>query len=356
MKINVKGAYGESNFGDDLLMIVFENYFIENFHDLQLNFSGENADYVESLLKKSTYNENIKNADWLIYGGGTQFFAFNSKPLSFFQKVSLVITNPSLVINKLRNDDARNVAFLGFGIGPFSNNSSAELSAKERVKKARYVGVRDQVSKSFCDVWKIKSTLGADVVFSSYFKKLNLIPPKNSGEKDSTIRKVGIILRDWGWDNEGDAYISNILKFYNLHKEDPQYEFEFIIFAPKKDKKVLELVQGSKVLLWDPKSMSIETYMNRLNRFDVFISARYHGAIIGALLGKKVICIEIEDKLKILANQIPELALWEKPFDINELETLFVNSVNSLPNYSNSIGYLNTLADSMLNDFKNNLV
>src|SRR5690606_33553619 len=100
---------------------------------------------------------------------------------------------------------------------------------KNTLDSALFTGVRDQVSKKFCDEWGINSVLGADVVFSSYFESYledDLIRVTHRESK-----KIGIIVRDWDWDEDGGRYYQPLI---DLANSDSKYEF--IIFAPYKDK------------------------------------------------------------------------------------------------------------------------
>src|SRR5690606_3724960 len=96
-------------------------------------------------------------------------------------------------------------------------------------------------------------------------------------------------------------------------------------------------------------------FLNSLNQFDAFITARYHGAILGSLLNKPTIAIEIEPKLRILTEQIPEILLWSKPFQIENLKSL-VSRLNYHVDYSQSNKILIDLSDKMLLEFKNQII
>jgi polysaccharide pyruvyl transferase WcaK-like protein len=351
MKINIRGAYGETNFGDDLLMCVFENYFLKEFDNVQLNFVGDENGYVDKLLIDSTYLEPDFLPDWEIYGGGTQFFAFQNKyETSLWQKLNIVLKNPGLIKRKLKNVFGKTtlnnskIAFIGFGIGPFYENQEAISNAKEKILEADFVGVRDEVSSQYCADWNIPATLGADVVFSSYFMKIDLKKAIDTRPK----KKIGIIVRDWEWEESGRNYIDNLIKFSKSYSD---VEMQFIVFAPSKDKGWLAKLKNENALIWDPQKYSINLFLEELNTFDGFISARYHGAIIAALLQKPVICVEIEPKLKILTEQVKEIKLWQKPFDIEELVKL-VNQLNYDVDYANSLEERKIKADHMLLEFK----
>src|SRR5690606_41394136 len=95
--ITIKGAYGESNFGDDLLMKVFESYFKEEFN-VSPNFQGVDVAYPKKMLDGSSYNKVMSGkVDLLVYGGGTQFFAFSTKNSTTLQnKILRAFKNPKI--------------------------------------------------------------------------------------------------------------------------------------------------------------------------------------------------------------------------------------------------------------------
>ena len=352
LKLNVKGSYGEANFGDDLLMCVFENYFLKEFNNIELNFVGIKNDYSHKLLTNSTYLKPNFLPDWEIYGGGTQFFAFQSKQeTSLLQKFQILFKNPEILKNKFNSfflkSSPHNIktAFLGFGIGPFHENEGAIINARKKIEQAHFVGVRDAVSHQYCLDWEIASVLGADVVFSSYFVQ----PEIEKTVRNNSKKRIGIIVRDWEWEESGKGYINELMEFYKSYSD---AVLQFIVFSPLKDKHWIAKLKHENVLIWNPHKYSIKSFLSELNVFDAFISARYHGAIIASLLNKPVICVEIEPKLKILTEQIESLKLWEKPFNVHQL----IEHVKHLDydiHYEKSLLNRRIKADLMLKEFKN---
>jgi polysaccharide pyruvyl transferase WcaK-like protein len=349
MNISIKGAYGDSNFGDDLLMIVFEDFIKANIKNKSLNFIGAENNYVSKFLSGSSYNNSQKD-DLLVYGGGTQFFSFIEKSTLTTKLKNNISKNPVKILKKVfqKISAGNNVAvasyekaFLGFGLGPFNNNIQAIEFAKNQLKDSFFTGVRDQVSYDYCNDWNIKSFLGADVVFSSYFYKYIQNVPKTED-----TNKIGIIVRDWDWKNSPADYQEQLINFVNSN---PHLDVTFIVFAKDKDPKWLKRIQNYKSIIWHPETMEINDFIETLNSFSTFITARYHGAIIAGLLGKKVICVEIEPKLRILTEQIPSFALWDENFDIGKLGHLLNSELEN--NHQKSILDLRSKADAMLNQF-----
>ncbi|MBB6329153.1 polysaccharide pyruvyl transferase WcaK-like protein [Chryseobacterium sediminis] len=349
MNISIKGAYGDSNFGDDLLMVVFEDFIKANIKNQSLNFIGAENNYVSKFLSGSSYNNNQKD-DLLVYGGGTQFFSFIEKSTLATKIKNNITKSPVKILKKVfqkissgNNEVAANYekAFLGFGLGPFNNNIQAIEFAKNQLKDSLFTGVRDQVSYDYCNDWNIQSFLGADVVFSSYFYKYI----QNVSKAEDT-NKIGIIVRDWDWKNSPADYQDQLISFVNSN---PQLDVTFIVFAKDKDPKWLKRIQNYKSIVWHPETMGINDFIETLNSFSTFITARYHGAIIAGLLGKKVICVEIEPKLRILTEQIPSFALWDDHFDIAKLGELVQSELEN--DHQKSISDLRSKADDMLNQF-----
>lgn len=357
LKINVKGAYGATNFGDDLLMDLFEKYFIDQFNDIQLNFEGMyEVDYPNKILVNSTYNTKNYNEDWLVYGGGTQFFAYTDGKRTLKTIFNTLVNNPKRILDKLFKTEKAKVeeshkpqhtAFLGFGLGPFYNNIHKITQVKNTLNKAVFVGVRDGVSKKYCDDWNIESSFGADIAFSSYF---NYNVKSNHQKQTSKKKKVAIIVRDWVWEETGRGFYSPIMELYK--KKNTNFDFKFVVFAPFKDPEWMDKLEGEDFLFWDPKKYSIQDFLDILSSFDVFISSRFHGAIIGALLVKPVIAIEIEPKLRILTKDVKEILLWEKPFKIEDIENK-LNTLNYNVDYTDSLSKLKARSDFGLKEFSN---
>lgn len=358
IKVTIKGAYGATNFGDDLLMDLFEKYFLEEFSDIEINFEGMyETNYPERFLKKSKYNSDSFEYDWLVFGGGTQFFAFNNHKKSILTLIIKGLKNPTKAIHKIskkifkektikqENQRSYKTAFLGFGLGPFNNNEKKIESVIRILSNANFVGVRDNVSANYCKEWGVDASFGADIAFSSYFN-YNIESPVV--DKTQEKKKIGLIVRDWVWEETGRGYYEPLMKLYK--EENLDFDFQFIVFAPFKDPNWMKKLEDESFVFWDPAKYSIEQFLGVMNSFDGFISSRFHGAIIGALLKKPVIAIEIEPKLRILTQDIPIIPLWQKPFDIVELKEQ-LNNLNYEIDYSEPLKKLKDRANYGFKEF-----
>jgi polysaccharide pyruvyl transferase WcaK-like protein len=333
----VKGAYGEANFGDDALMCTIENFFLTNDLSVNVDFCGNSSEYCHRLLRKSGYvdvNENKKSAaDVLIYGGGTQFFLFNSNKGGFYLKFfwKLLTKNPGLLMKKVRSKifhkrpvPAKKSVGLGLGLGPFNPENDRIEHVKSLVKQMDMLFVRDATSLSYCKDWGYDDVNeGADICFSRFLNYNKAVHSNGTAVKMQEGRKkIGVIVRDWIYENGGNGYQKTLLQMIEEQKDNPKYEFTFIIFSSLRDVNWKRLVseRNYPYLEWDPFNSQIEDFMDTLNGFDGFITARYHGGVFASLLDKPAVCIAIEPKLSILVGQIKGFRLWDRPFKADDLK------------------------------------
>ncbi|KAA2239194.1 polysaccharide pyruvyl transferase family protein [Chitinophaga agrisoli] len=370
LKVLVKGAYGHANFGDDALMWTIERFFNDQFPELDVWFSaGNEGDYCAKLLSRAGFINYSKlkemEVDVMVYGGGTQFFLFNGNRSGIRYHAQnftrLLRSNPGVLVKKIHRKlfgtqlegiKAAHVAGLGLGLGPFNDDNTRVKDIKHLVNSLEYLYVRDEVSLEYCHQWCMhKAGLGADICFSSYgtagVLPLNGFHPKGPGDK----RKIGVIVRDWDHEQEGRAYYEPLLRA--MEEMNGNDEFVFIIFSPVKDKMWRRLLseRNKPYISWDPATQSIPAFMAQLNTFDGFITARYHGAVFAALLNKPAICIEIEPKLEILTEQVPEMRLWRKPFRKEELKEQMDIFYNREFDCAASVQRLRDRANNMLTAF-----
>lgn len=362
--IVVKGAYGEANFGDDALMCTIENFFLTNDLSLNVDFCGSSSDYCQRLLRKSGYldvNENKKTAaDVLIYGGGTQFFLFNSNKGGFYLKFfwKLLTEDPGLLMRKVRSKfsrkqpvPAKKSVGLGLGLGPFNPENDRIEYVKSLVKQMDMLFVRDATSLSYCKDWGYDDVNeGADICFSRF---LNYNKAVHSNGTDVHIeqrrKKIGVIVRDWQYENGGDGYQQTLLEMIEEQKENSKYEFTFIIFSALRDVNWKKIVgeRNYPSLEWDPFNSQIDDFMDTLNGFDGFITARYHGGVFASVLDKPAVCIAIEPKLSILVEQIKGFRLWDKPFKAHDLKQAMEVFDKQDFDCSDSVKSLRKKADAM---------
>jgi len=321
VNIGIRGAYGEQNFGDDALMLFLYKWSLNN--NLDINFIGRDSSYVYNLISKEKYILKTKSHRYhfekLILGGGTQFFSFDktpkkenkfklffSNPHEFFLKLKYFIEK-KFIYKQLNYDEIFSV---GIGLGPFVSNSKQEILASEQILLMKGLYVRDNYSFNYAKSINANSFLGTDICFLPdiyNFKKYQKI--------SNEIKRIGIIVRDWNYSEVGGSYLKEVLKYTKKLSEDG-YEIEFICFKdePNSEKEIIDL--GFKIVKWNPLEKELEDFVQVLSTFDLFISARFHGIIFGALLNIPSIAIEVEPKLRVTKELLKEgVEIWEQPFN-----------------------------------------
>ena len=330
--IIIRGGYGYSNFGDDALLYVLFRFLKENLPDASISLACPAAQYIENLLGQPvTFSTTESKCDFFILGGGTQFywFPFDGKQSSLSKRILTEIKSPQVLFGKIQNrllktrpnfkhsnPNAERQIALGIGIGPFSANKEAETQARSMLSQFDHVVVRDIKSISYCDSWNFhQHSLGADICYFPDFYKIeetaNTRAPNN----------VAVVLRDWEHTVEGNKYCEQIELAVKQMRQNG-LTVTYVLFAEAQDRYWKSWLgkRNETPLVWQPGKETVSSFMENLNTFDFFVTARYHAAVFGAILNKPAICINIDEKLK-LASQllIPDLPIWNPPFRVDEL-------------------------------------
>jgi polysaccharide pyruvyl transferase WcaK-like protein len=130
-----------------------------------------------------------------------------------------------------------------------------------------------------------------------------------------------VVLRDWEHTVEGNKYCEQIELAVKQMRQNG-LTVTYVLFAEAQDRYWKSWLgkRNETPLVWQPGKETVSSFMESLNTFDFFVTARYHAAVFGAILNKPAICINIDEKLK-LASQllIPDLPIWNPPFQVDEL-------------------------------------
>jgi len=333
-RIIIKGGYGLYNFGDDALMVAAYHVARNVFATDEIAFLCWDAPYIYKLIPEAhiiPINDVAKKTqtDILLYGGGTQFYSF---PLSRIRLLKiekiknllLYLFRPHAVFEEVKHRIKKSPeliahnrsAALGIGLGPFESSSIEEKRTQRLLKKMEFVAVRDPISAKLCQSWGINSFIhGTDLCYLPNLWDIDR-SKKNDHSLSPSFEKIGVIVRDWKHNIEGMAYFEKI--FHLIHElRRKNKKVNFILFK-KFDIEWLDRLEerGENSIVWDPDSNNINEFLEILSGFDAFITARYHGAVFASLLGKPSLCIAIEPKLEIIADQLKNLAaVWRTPYD-----------------------------------------
>ncbi|WP_370895426.1 polysaccharide pyruvyl transferase family protein [Chryseobacterium gossypii] len=331
--IVIRGGYGFGNFGDDALMYTIVTELETVSKDIML--LCQSASYISNILpgiKVFDYHK-IKQpiySNLLIYGGGTQFYHFKKNRLSkkglkdkilspnhIKSYIRKKILKNNYIENKFQiSDYAKHIALVGVGVGPFDiENSFVENKTANLFAKSDFVGVRDEFAMKKAKGWGVdKPVLSPDICYS--FRSHFLENYKNDSKE---IKKIGIIVRDWNYANGGGEYYEH-LQEASARLEKEGYEVNYILFDIQSDLYWYGKRNELNIILWNPEKDTFDSFLEKISKFDLFITARFHGAIFATLLQTPFITIEVEQKLKFISETYKESSFcWERPFILDDL-------------------------------------
>ncbi len=336
-KIVIRGGYGLYNFGDDALIVALYQYLINN---------GLSKEDVALMCVPSKYlHRQLDNPllidynaiksdisiDHLIYGGGTQFYSFNSQNSKKLKE--LLLKNPFDIFQKIRNriiiyyrkrfienkfeiaDYAKNIYQIGIGVGPFmSKNSKIENKTADLFRRSKYLSVRDEFSYAKCKEWGAHNFVQSpDLCYIMDISKYQM--------NRVSVRKIAVIVRDWNHTGASEYYdkVSSFVEEYRIKG----YEVQYISLDKKSDKFWTKFLnaKNENFIQWDSDKMTFENFYEKLSQFDLVITARFHGAVFASMMNIPFITIEVEQKLRMIAEKYSGGAyVWTNKFDLDELD------------------------------------
>jgi polysaccharide pyruvyl transferase WcaK-like protein len=339
VKVFIRGNYGPSNLGDDVLMLMMIRAVTEVISADEVSVEVKHTKLASRLFPGVKFVENGSkdeiDAKLLIYGGGGQFFSFQDYygfKLQLQRLIRLLSGDIRLaqLYDSLKRKKPQNkrvhvkaamqYAF-GIGLGPFAKNSSENMATQKVIQNCSVVTVRDDTSKSICDEWNIIGTkVIPDPTFLSELWLEGDINYSNSYHKCK--QSIGVIIRSWPFDTEGKYYLKNLIKAVNGIRKKGMLA-KYISLSNDSDNELIQKLnrRGEDILIWDPSKNTPHKFMEFISEnFDFVISARAHGIILPATHGVPGICIGIEEKLNNIHEMLPNSTkLWSFPFRENQL-------------------------------------
>ena len=330
--IEIKGAYGFGNFGDDALMFAVYQVATRVFEPQSITFLCHDAGYIQRILPGVKIvppdEENRPEADILLYGGGTQFYSFpltKERTIPSFESIVRNLREPSCIGTKIHKrirqfvpdtETTHKLAAIGIGLGPFDENSCRLSESKKLFRRMEYVAVRDIDSYRLCQEWGCRNlSLSTDLC---YFPELwQTCESKNYRDTDGNLNRIGVIVRDWGHNHEGNSYTEPLFRTIDSLRREGK-TVEFISFSATSDGEWIKRLKDRNefITVWNPESESISSFLGFLSKYDLFITARYHGAVFASILRKPTVAIEIEKKLALVSDLLGDGArLWAYPFN-----------------------------------------
>jgi len=339
INIGIRGGYGLYNFGDDALIVaLYQNLLANDISEEDIYLFCIKNDYLNKQLNNPNvidYNHLDSSVEikHLIYGGGTQFYSFDTDNQKKIKDI--LIKNPFLIFSKIRNqiilllrkrfieskfeiaDYAKKIYLLGVGVGPFSKvNSTIENKTANLFKKADFISIRDTFSAEKCKEWKVKEFMHSpDLCYSMDVSKYLT--------HNSSLKKIGIVVRDWNHTGAQDYY-DKLIQFVQILRE-KKYEVMFISLDKRSDIFWTKYFIESKesFIQWDADKMTFDEFYTQFSDFDLHITARFHGAVFASMFHIPFITIEVEQKLRMIAENYHGGAYcWKNDFDLDKITRL----------------------------------
>lgn len=334
-RVRLSGAFGERNFGDDLLMLASYRYLNSRRHDLQVFVTvsdSSDAAYIKTFLPRVGFDKrfNSLRSAWMleIIAGGTQFFSLpkqgsvneqcNSKIRHFINKLrhdGIFYTTLRIIARALPIRPTR--IAIGLGVGPFQAGN--DKASKRVLSQMTRIWVRDAESREFPNKWGLVNVEdGADICFANKLLDIEF----DQIEVDHKL--IGVVVRGWEFSIYSEGFQEALL-LTCVRLEEAGYKVKVFAFCASVDRDAIAYFDkaGFQVDIWNPDHIDVSGYLKALSKCAFFMSARFHGVVIGALLGKPSIGIELDPKVRQICGKLGlSEFVWSSPFDKDNLWSL----------------------------------
>lgn len=324
-KVQIEGAFGESNFGDDLLLVATTNFLKDRWPERSVFVNargvsgrGDYLDFVpgvDGVLRGA--RRFLFAPELLVYAGGTQFYSYPSLPGAssardpFWIRVARKLGKVFFLPGK--------TAFLGIGVGPFYSGN--EAASRGVVSTADFCSVRDEVSAQIIKEWGLAEPLvGADICYCSKY----WLPSGITLNRDDRA-PVGVVVRDFDYPLPGAGYFAKVLEFARGLREDG-VPVEFFAFSGVKDRKCVAALRASgfSAHVWNGCVEGLSDYLSLLKKCKILVSARYHGVVIGGILGIPSVGIVVDPKVQLACQEFSCGAeVWGGEFSLSDLRAAY---------------------------------
>ena len=357
--ILLKGYYGFGNLGDDILMKVSYTILKKKYTDVSISLYSENTLNNPNFADDENFNQYIqeflevttKSVDWtdqthysLLFNGGGGIYkdhAYGSWQQQALNSVAKQLSPQRLwqLENYIRSSVKKphRISFdrrIGFGlsIGPLRKSSPSYVRKVSELGSYDELFVRDEASMNFLKtvgfIGKYYRT--TDMAFLSNY----WLPSNLSEKKRTSTRNIGIILLDWHENN--DIYFENVKQAVKELEKDG-YKVSFFSFQESYDQRYQTFFKG-QVIAWNPHKYSLEQFLVLLQEQSLIITARAHGAIIGACLGVPSICLGITLKLEEVSKMLQRSSsLVAPPFRPDDLVSAVQKTFDNYSEYLESV-------------------
>ena len=336
MKVLVSGYFGFGNIGDEIIRVVIENYFKKyNVDTLFLSKTPTKPNEIQRDNFSLIYNT-IKKVDAVLSGGGG-LLQDKTSSRSLYYYLSIIRMAKTL---------HKKAAVFAQGIGPVDKPYN-RLLTRNTLNKTDLITVRDNESKLLLDQIGVKKEVfvTSDLAF--------LYEPAEA-KIDPVFNFPYNILQLKGHENIDVEEVADIARFMHYKT---QRETVLVPFFKEIDEEICRAIsEKTKFPVFVPKD--IDEVFTLFKGAEAIVSMRYHALLFAIMLGKPVLPIVYDKKVKNLATLFvtdslnitdlklshfaPEFTkLLEKPLQIDELnDKLKIEKENAKRNFDLFFQYL----------------
>lgn len=294
LKICLVGYYGYGNFGDDVMLKILVDYFLNNKVEITVLTKREikelSNDVNQIIINKNnfiTYIKEFLNNDLIIWGGGTCFFAKDKNSSGLIGLLRRIII--TTLVNK---------KFIFLGVGAENPNSKYEKFLYYIISKLSYrIIVRDPYSLEILSKFKKSCLLINDL---TYLHKPEINHSSSVNDKYMLVSLAGYNHVFIQLDKICD-FIKNLYLFYGIEvrlismHDGIDDELNLHVFNKLKSTINIKLSNAS----------TMYTRLNEISNAYFVLGMRLHSIVLADVLNVPVFAISYQDKINKYMKSLP---------------------------------------------------
>lgn len=316
MKVLLVGFYGHGNFGDDILFKVVFGFVLRHWPDadVAVQTEADQPQYLQALVGRSLRFVGPGQSgvfDLILHGGGGNFFDFSEGSW-----IDGYLNQVARRVGYRRFADARALVRqwlgrasvrgglrvgVGLGVGEYAADSRRLRWHLETLHDFDWLAVRD--AKSARGLRSLQVGTPIDVSTDLAFATALWLPEVKP--VSSASGRIVAVLRSWSL-QDGIELQRRTIETLDRHAGDVVY----LLLDEMGDAAVREFLGGRSVVVY--RAGHFEAVLDLMRGATAIISARAHGGIVGAILGKPTVLAPIEPKLHAIHQMLPKSTILLK--------------------------------------------